>query len=279
MPVLKRILPAKQVTATTTVVAEHVGNQEQTFTTSDQVRAWAVHALTLSGLVWATLATVALLDGNPHWMWLWLGVALIVDGIDGNLARKYRVKEVVSWFSGTTVDNVVDYLTWTAIPVLFMFLYLPLGPRPLAITLAIVVLVSSMFCYANEAAKSKDNYFVGFPAAWNIVAVLLWVWQAPMWVCVVGIVFFSAMTLVPLHYTHPFRVERGRTGNIIATFMWIVTTGALVYNAAANVSTMDGLVSPMDWYPDSVSYGLVAVNVAAGAWLVLGGLRRTFTGK
>ena len=241
----------------------------EVFTTVQKAIAWAVHAFTLSGLVWATLAVVALLDDKPHWMWFWLGVALIVDGVDGNLARKFRIKEVIPWFSGTVVDHVVDYLTWTAIPVLFMVMHLPLGPRPLAIFLAIVVLVSSMFCYANEAAKSRDNYFVGFPAAWNIVAVLLWVWEAPLAVNVAAIVIFSAMTLVPLHYTHPFRVERGKAGNIVATFIWIVTTGLLIAC----------LPTPPAWISETGEVGLVVVNVLAGAWLVVGGIRRSWTGR
>lgn len=236
------------------------------FSTEDRAKAWAVHAFTLTGLVWATLAAVALADGQPHWMWLWLGIALVVDGVDGNLARKFRVKEVVPWFNGTVVDHVVDYLTWTAIPAAFMVAYLPLGPRPLAVFLAVVVLVSSMFCYANEAAKSRDNYFVGFPAAWNIVAVLLWVWNAPMAVCVTAIVLFSAMTLVPLYYTHPFRVERGKAGNIAATFVWIATTGVLI---AIEPST------PVE-FPPELRLPVVVVNIAAGAWLIVGGVRRSF---
>ncbi|OFL71008.1 phosphatidylcholine synthase [Corynebacterium sp. HMSC063G05] len=230
--------------------------------------AWAVHAFTLTGLVWATLAAVALLEGRPHWMWLWLGIALVVDGVDGNMARKHHIKEVVPWFNGAVVDNIVDYLTWTAIPAAFMVMYLPLGPRPLAIALIILVLVSSMFCYANEAAKSGDYYFVGFPAAWNIVAVLLWVWNAPMAVCISAIFIFSAMTLVPLHYTHPFRVERGRIANIAATFIWIVSTGMLIASETAVASLSMTSI-----------HGLVAVNVAAGAWLIIGGVRRSLSGR
>ncbi|MDC7115751.1 CDP-alcohol phosphatidyltransferase family protein [Corynebacterium amycolatum] len=240
----------------------------QTFTRRQHAIAWAVHGFTLTGLVWATLAVVALLDGKPEWMWLWLGIALVVDGVDGNMARKHHIKEVVPWFNGAVVDNIVDYLTWTAIPAAFMVMYLPLGPRPLAIFLAIVVLVSSMFCYANEAAKSGDYYFVGFPAAWNIVAVLLWVWNAPMAVCIAAIVIFSTMTLVPLHYTHPFRVERGRIANIAATFIWILSTGMLIAS-----ETMAASLSL------TVSHAMVAVNVAAGAWLIVGGVRRSFTGR
>lgn len=239
-----------------------------TFTRRQHVIAWAVHAFTLTGLVWATLAVVALLEGRPHWMWLWLGIALVVDGVDGNMARKHHIKEVVPWFNGAVVDNIVDYLTWTAIPAAFMVMYLPLGPRPLAISLVILVLVSSMFCYANEAAKSGDYYFVGFPAAWNIVAVLLWVWNAPMAVCIAAIFIFSAMTVVPLHYTHPFRVERGRVANIAATFIWIVSTGMLIASETTAASLSMTSI-----------HGLVAVNVAAGAWLIIGGVRRSLSGR
>ena len=46
-----------------------------------RVAAWAVHILTMSGLVWASLAMLTTI--NPHreytWMWVWLLVALVVE--------------------------------------------------------------------------------------------------------------------------------------------------------------------------------------------------------
>ena len=225
--------------------------------------AWLVHAFTLTGFIWATLAVVALLEGQLTWMWFWLAVALVVDGVDGNLARAARVSEVIPWFSGETVDHIVDYLTWTAIPVLFMVLYLPLGPRPLALSLAILILVSSMWCYANEGAKSGDNYFVGFPAAWNLVAVVLWVWHAPHLVVVVTIIGFSLLTVVPLHYTHPFRVRRGRAGHIAATALWVLSMGALVVNYHPGAGASH---APLGWQ---------VLNCASAAWLIASGVRRS----
>ncbi|WP_262485232.1 CDP-alcohol phosphatidyltransferase family protein [Corynebacterium poyangense] len=235
----------------------------------ERLRAWGVHALTLSGLLWATLAMFALIDGQIRMMWLWLGISLIVDGVDGSLARKCRVKEIIPWFNGSIVDHVVDFLTWTAIPAFFIALHLPLGPRPIAIAFAVLILISSCFCYANELAKSTDHYFVGFPAAWNIVAVLLWVWQAPMAVCIISIILLSILTLVPLHYTHPFRVKRSRSLNIALTFIWIATTGVLI--------TLTPPQPPL-LAPDYIIIGLISINVLAGTWLLLPGFRRTFTG-
>ena len=110
------------------------------------IAAWAVHAFTMSGLVWASLAAVALIEGRIQMMWLWLGVALIVDGLDGTLARKTCVKQVIPWFDGSVLDNVVDYLTWTFLPALFMYLYLPFGSKAIGLIAMIVATVSSVFC-------------------------------------------------------------------------------------------------------------------------------------
>ena len=135
----------------------------------------------MSGLVFASLAMLSVIHDEIRWMWLWLALAMIVDGVDGTCARRARVKEVIPWFDGGVLDILIDYLTWTFIPALFIYLRLPMGPKPVAGALMILVLVSSTFCYANEGEKSTDNYFVGFPAAWNIVAVMMWVLALPGW--------------------------------------------------------------------------------------------------
>ena len=171
---------------------------------------------TISGLVWATLALFAILDNDTPMMWLWFVIALIVDGVDGTLARKVGVRQVIPWFDGGVVDNLVDYLTWTFLPALFMALHLPFGAQPMPVIMMIVVIVSSLFCYANDGEKSNDNYFVGFPAAWNCVAIVMYVLQTPAWVNIAATIFLAIMTLVPLHYTHPARVKRFQIPNIIS---------------------------------------------------------------
>lgn len=226
-----------------------------------RLAAWGVHLVTLSGLLWATLATVALMKHEIGWMWLWLGVALIVDGVDGTLARKARVKEVLPWFDGGILDIVIDYLTWTFIPALFMIWYLPMGPEWLAITLGVLVLTSSMFCYANANWKSTDHYFVGFPAAWNVVAVIMYVLGTPGWFNVVMTVLFAALTLVPTHYTHPFRVQHLMVVNISAIFLWIAATGWLI------------AIHPVrPWW-------VLALFWLGGGWFLISGIARTLLGR
>lgn len=230
------------------------------WTIHQRVAAWSVHALTMTGLLWVILATQALMTGNIKAFWLWLGVAIVVDAMDGPLARKARVTEVVPWFSGVMMDNVVDYMTWTMLPAIFMVHYLPLGPGVLPLVAAAMAMVSSMFCYANTKMKSSDWYFVGFPAAWNVVAITLWLFgTAPLtnWIVVVA---FTILAVVPWKWIHPFRVEHLRWANATAAVTWVIATASWVVA-----------------YPQSPTLLVVAWWVS-GVWLLVVSAQRTIMG-
>lgn len=199
------------------------------FTRADHLKAWAVHAFTGSAVIWACCAMLALMRQEYLQMWGWLAISLIVDGLDGTFARSYRVKEVVPWFDGSSLDLIVDYLTWTFIPAIFMSQNLSFAPGvpgkgiDLIVTAVLMVAVcaSSMFCYCNKKAKSSDNYFVGFPAAWNIVILYLYLVDMSWWFNLTIVVLFIVLTLSPLTFCHPFRVERLRWLNILSVVVWL----------------------------------------------------------
>lgn len=223
--------------------------------------AWGVHAFTMTGVVWACLATLAIMEQNYRMMWLWLGIALIVDGLDGSMARKAEVSKVIPWFYGSTLDIIVDYLTWTFIPVIFIYKQIPLGPQWVAGVLMVLIAASSMFCYCNQYEKSSDNYFVGFPAAWNIVAFYLWILEQPVWFNVGAILVLVIMTLVPTAYVHPFRVKKLMTVNILMTVVWFVSVISFVITS-----------------PEKYVWQWVLFAVGS-AWYMLVGFWRTFISK
>ena len=92
-----------------------------------QAKAFSVHLLTASGSFLAFLSVVAASEQRWTSMFLWLGLALFVDGIDGPIARKLQVKEVLPNWSGDTLDNIIDYITYVLIPA--FALYRPLDRR------------------------------------------------------------------------------------------------------------------------------------------------------
>lgn len=225
-----------------------------------RVRAWMVHLFTMSGVAFAAFATLALIHDEIGWMWFWLFVALIVDGVDGTLARKFRVREVLPWFDGGILDIIIDYLTWTFLPAIFMYTRLDMGPQSLAAVLTVLILASSTLCYANENWKSSDFYFYGFPAAWNIVAVSLYVLQTGRVANIATVVVLLVLTIVPSYWTHPFRVKKFMALNLLSITVWIASTAAMIA-----------------MFPVQPTWLLVAFFVSGG-WFLLTGVVRMITG-
>src|SRR5437764_3307929 len=78
--------------------------------------AFSVHIFTAMG---AGIALVALLEAvREHWaaMFAWLGVALIVDALDGPIARRLDVVRLQPDWSGEVLDLVVDFVTYVFVP-------------------------------------------------------------------------------------------------------------------------------------------------------------------
>jgi len=193
-----------------------------------RIAAASVHLLTATGAVLALLALRAAHAGDWQMMFVWLGVALVVDAIDGPLARHVDVKTVLPRFSGERLDLIVDYLTYCAIPA-FVLTETDLLPPAFRLPAAIAILLSSLFHVADLNSKTEEGYFVGFPATWNIVLLYLFaLWPEPF--VSLGIVFVLVLlTFVPILSVHPFRVARLR---LLTGFVTAVWAGAAAFAIA-----------------------------------------------
>ncbi|MFZ3205690.1 MAG: phosphatidylcholine/phosphatidylserine synthase [Pseudomonas sp.] len=200
---------------------------------ASKAKAWSVHAVTASGVILGLLALLAVLDGRPQVCLLWLGAALLVDGLDGTLARKFDVKVVLPHFDGSTLDLVIDYLTYVFIPAIFVYRFIALPEYTLLLSVG-VILLSSLFCFCNLNMKSKDNYFVGFPAAWNVVIVYLYLLDFAPWLSLVTILVLAGLTLTKMKFLHPFRVKQFMPLNIGVTLLWMAACALLIVQYPLN---------------------------------------------
>src|SRR4029077_12030577 len=196
---------------------------------SARLRASLVHVLTASGAALALMALIAAAEGRWQEMFVWLGLALIVDGIDGPLARAAKVDQVLPRFSGVRLDLIVDYLTYVAVPA-FALARAELLPEAFRLPAAIAILLSSLFHVIDRDSKTEDGYFVGFPAIWNIVCLYLFAFMPPPTLALVAILVLVAFTFVPIHYVHPLRVGRLRALTLIVTLLWSVAAIGAVLN-------------------------------------------------
>ena len=189
----------------------------------------SVHVLTAIGAVLALLALRAAHEGDWQTMFVWLGIALVIDAIDGPLARLFNVETVLPRFSGERLDLIVDYLTYVAIPA-FVRTEADLLPEAFRLPAAIAVLLSGLFHVSDVHSKTKEGFFVGFPAIWNIVLLYLFVLGLPPYGALAVIAAFVALTFVPILYVHPFRVARLRILTGLVVIAWAVVAGIAIAN-------------------------------------------------
>lgn len=183
--------------------------------------AFSVHVLTASGAACALLALVAAAGADWTQMFAWLGVALIVDGVDGTFARRLRVAEVLPRWSGDMLDFVVDYATYVFVPAYAIAVggVLPAG---VALPLGLIIAVTGAIYFADRRMKTSDSYFRGFPALWNIVAFYLFVLKPAPWLTALAILVLAAASFAPIYFIHPVRVPRWRIVNLVALVLWAV---------------------------------------------------------
>ena len=164
--------------------------------------AFSVHIFTALG---AGIALIAMLEAvREHWtsMFAWLGVALVIDAIDGPIARRLDVVRLQPNWSGDILDLVVDFLTYVFVPAYAITasgLLLPLA----APVLGIGIVVSSALYFADRRMKAADNHFRGFPALWNAVAFYLFLLHMPPALSTLAVAILIVLTFVPIHVLHP----------------------------------------------------------------------------
>src|SRR5450432_842449 len=195
--------------------------QDSIISPATRATAFSVHIFTALG---AGVALLALLEAvREHWaaMFAWLGVALIIDGLDGPIARRLDVARVQPNWSGDVLDLVVDFVTYVFVPAYAITtsgMLLPLA-APL---LGIGIVASGALYFADRRMKAADNHFRGFPAVWNVAAFYLFLLHLPPALSSLAVIVLIALTFAPFHVLHPIRVVRLRWLTLWLLAAWAV---------------------------------------------------------
>src|SRR6202790_766990 len=183
--------------------------------------AFSVHIFTALG---AGIALIALLEAvREHWaaMFWWLGVALVIDAVDGPIARRLDVVRVQPNWSGEVLDLVVDFVTYVFVPAYAIAangLLLPLAAPLLGVGIA----VTGALYFSDRRMKAADNHFRGFPGLWNIAAFYLFLLHLPPALSSLRVLVLIASTFAPFHVVPPVRVVRLRWLTLLLIAVWAV---------------------------------------------------------
>ena len=218
--------------------------------------AFAVHIFTACGAGCALLALTAAVNGKWAAMFVWLGISLCIDGVDGTFARRLQVAKLLPRWSGDILDLVVDILNYVFVPA-YALATSGLLPKPAAIPLGLLIVVTGALYFADRLMKTSDYYFRGFPALWNVAAFYLFMLKPEPWVGAAAIMALAVLTFVPFHVVHPVRITHLRG----------VTTVALAAWAALAIAAVAQDLNPPPW----VGAALCALAVY---FVVIGFFRR-----
>jgi phosphatidylcholine synthase len=193
----------------------------------ERLPAYAVHFFTASGGGLAFMALFEAVEKNMAAAFAWLGVAIIVDGIDGTIARALHVKERVPNISGDTLDLVIDFTTYVFVPA-GILVFSGLWPRELAVAFGLLIIVSAALYFADLRMKTPDNWFSGFPATWNIIVFYLVIYAPPAWIATIVIVATAIGQALPIVFVHPFRVQQLKPLTLLMSAAWVAAGAVAV---------------------------------------------------
>jgi phosphatidylcholine synthase len=186
--------------------------------------AWGVHALTASGAAVGLAALLETARGHPRAALVCMLVALVIDGVDGTLARRADVERIVPRIDGRRLDDIVDYLNYVIVPVFFLAWQGAIEP----LALAAAPVLASAYGFAQTEAKTEDGYFLGFPSYWNVVALYAFLLDASAGVTTAFLVALSIGVFVPLKYLYPSQMTAwGRVVNGGAA-VWLLAVATLL---------------------------------------------------
>jgi phosphatidylcholine synthase len=190
-------------------------------TQRQKLLAWSAHLFTASGVIWGLLTLVAIT--NDQWIlaFAWIGAAILVDSVDGLLARRVRVKEVLPEFDGALLDNIIDFLNYVFVPAFFLF-HADMLPDSTGLIGPVIICLASSYQFCQNDAKTEDHFFKGFPSYWNIMVFYFLILGLSVWINFAIVVLLSILVFVPITYIYPSRTTSYQTLTLTFSAIWAI---------------------------------------------------------
>ena len=160
----------------------------------------SVHLLTASGVVFGFWAVILIFQGDAANAFRLLALAAVIDSVDGALARRVDVRRYTPEIDGTLIDNLVDYLTWVFVPLIWAWSFMDIP-----FFVAAAAMLSSVTGFAHIQAKTDDHFFRGFPSCWNLVVLYLYISGIGVLISSIIILSLAILVQIPVKFVYPSR--------------------------------------------------------------------------
>lgn len=215
--------------------------------------AWGVHLLTASGALIGALALLAIGEGDLHRAAVLMLVAFGIDAVDGTLARAARVEDVLPGVDGRRLDDMVDFLNYVIVPAVFMVW----AGSLVHWSFTAAPILASAYGFSQKAAKTEDDFFLGFPSYWNITALYLWLLDIAPPVGTAIVLGFAALVFIPFKYVYASKmtVLRRTTTAAAAAWVGVLAAGVLWPARVGDTAVWLSLLFPVYYFALSFHLG------------------------
>lgn len=178
-----------------------------TSATYNKILAWMVHLFTASGGILALLALQAINEHDFLQAIWYMSGAVLIDAIDGTLARKAQVSRYAAKIDGALLDNIIDFIHYVILPAFFLLSYDGLLLEPFKSFLPYIIVICSAYQFTQKDAKTKDNFFKGFPSYWNFVVFYMFIFESSPNINSLVIIVLLVLIFIPIKYVYPSRMN------------------------------------------------------------------------
>ena len=189
----------------------------------DTLLAWSVHLFTCSGLIAGFLSLICIFKNDQTSAFLLLGLALLIDAVDGTLARKFKVSVFAKNIDGKMLDSVIDFFNYIIIPSIMIY-WFKIVPTPFEIVVPSIILIISAISYSNNNLMTSDNFYKGFPCIWNILVFYLYLFDLSQTYNLFLISACILLKFIPIKFIHPLGASKYRRYSAIFMILWFIAS-------------------------------------------------------
>ena len=218
-----------------------------------------VHLLTGFGIIAGYFALIAVMNNNQKEAFLWLGLAFLIDSIDGTLARKFNVKKNLPNIDGKMLDSIIDFFNYVIIPsiMIYWFRYVP---DQFSVLIPAILIFISIYSYVNLNILTNDNYYNGFPAIWNVIVLYFYIFGTSQNVNLILLTLLIFLKFSPLKCIHPLRVKRFKNLSIIFAIIWFLTSALLILIKQSNQISINEIFIMFFWVISNIYFIIISLS-------------------
>ena len=217
-----------------------------------------VHLLTGFGIVAGFFALISVLNNNQKDAFLWLGLAFLIDSIDGTLARKFNVKKNLPNIDGKMLDSIIDFFNYVIIPsiMIYWFNYVP---DQFIILIPVILIFISIYSYVNLNILTNDNYYNGFPAIWNVIVLYFYIFETSQNFNLLFLILLILLKFSPLKCIHPLRVKKLKYLSIFFTIVWFMMSVLLIITKDLDINPVYEIFLMFLWVVSNIYFISVSI--------------------